>query len=117
MPHSSTTKKFEFSYTGPSSQTKGLFGKLGIKYSGQPFTTNGSFDPVGITTDGQSQILTADFNNDCTHIIDQGGQFFRYLNNCNLRISLFCCHSFTFIIFLIEGKMDMDSFKYKYQYE
>lgn len=76
MPHSSTTKKFEFSYTGPSSQTKGLFGKLGIKYSGQPFTTNGSFDPVGITTDGQSQILTADFNNDCTHIIIKMDNFF-----------------------------------------
>lgn len=85
MPHSSTTKelfgKLGFSYTGPSSQTK-----LGIKYSGQPFTTNGSFDPVGITTDGQSQILTADFNNDCTHIIDQGGQCFRYLNNCNYAV-------------------------------
>lgn len=90
MPHSSTTKelfgKLGFSYTGPSSQTK-----LGIKYSGQPFTTNGSFDPVGITTDGQSQILTADFNNDCTHIIDQDGQFFRYLNNCNLRSPLGVC--------------------------
>ncbi|XP_062603876.1 uncharacterized protein LOC134265674 [Saccostrea cucullata] len=43
-------------------------GKLRFRYEGPPSSSKGTFGPVGITTDNQSQILTADCDNNCIHI-------------------------------------------------
>ncbi|XP_048766824.1 E3 ubiquitin-protein ligase TRIM71-like [Ostrea edulis] len=61
-------------------------GKFRFRYTGYPSITKESFDLRGIATNSQGQILVADRHtfNHRIHIIDQDGQFLRYIENCGL---------------------------------
>ncbi|XP_078330269.1 uncharacterized protein LOC111117373 [Crassostrea virginica] len=59
-------------------------GRVRFRYDGTPAGREESFNPRGIVTDALSQIIVADYNNDCLHILDQNGQFLRCVDDCGL---------------------------------
>jgi hypothetical protein len=59
-------------------------GRVRFRYDGTPARRKKSFDPRCIVTDSMSQIIVADYNNACLHILDQNGQFLRCVDNCGL---------------------------------
>ncbi|XP_022312312.1 uncharacterized protein LOC111117468 [Crassostrea virginica] len=63
-------------------------GGVRFRYDGTPARREKSFDPRGIVTDALSQIIVADFNNNCLHILDQNGQFLRCVDDCGLEYPL-----------------------------
>lgn len=57
-------------------------GELRFRYTGHSLNPNGyPFLPSIITTNSQIQILTADYNNHCIHILAQDEQFLCYIKN------------------------------------
>jgi hypothetical protein len=59
-------------------------GRVRFRYDGAPALRKEPFYPVHIVTDSMSQIIVADYNNACLHILDQNGQFLRCEDNCGL---------------------------------
>jgi sugar lactone lactonase YvrE len=59
-------------------------GRVRFRYDGTAARRKESFDPRHIVTDSMSQIIVADNNIDCLHILDQNGQFLRCVDNCGL---------------------------------
>ncbi|XP_062593089.1 uncharacterized protein LOC134254576 [Saccostrea cucullata] len=88
-------------------------GKLRFRYTGHTSAQNKmQFSPYGITTDSQSHILTADCENQCVHIIDQDGQFLRYLY-CGLNEPIGLCTDKYNNLFVVQnGKSQVKKIKY-----
>lgn len=65
--------------------------KLRFRYTGHRSESQKSLSiPHGITTNSQSQILTADCNNHCIHVLDKDGQFLSYIKNVKHPFGLYC---------------------------
>ncbi|XP_078330447.1 uncharacterized protein LOC144624493 [Crassostrea virginica] len=59
-------------------------GKVRFRYNGTQARREKSFAPRDIVTDALSQIIVADNNNNCLHILDQNGKFLRCVEDCEL---------------------------------
>ncbi|XP_078328823.1 uncharacterized protein LOC144623851 isoform X1 [Crassostrea virginica] len=58
--------------------------RVRFRYDGTPARTKKSFAPRYIVTDALSQIIVADIDNYCLHILDQNGQFLRCVDGFGL---------------------------------
>ncbi|XP_065937737.1 tripartite motif-containing protein 2 [Magallana gigas] len=90
-------------------------GKLRWRYTGHPSVSkNEPLKPYGVTTDSQSRILIADGDNHCIHILDQNGQFLRYIDNCHLNNPYGLCVDNDDNLFVCENNYEGNIKKMKY---
>lgn len=84
-------------------------GNFVVEYTGQPSTPTGAFKPYGITTDSECRILIADWGENAVHVLDQHGQFLRYINNrfCDLIIPCGLCFETSGKLFVAESNTDI----------
>lgn len=57
-------------------------GRVRFRYNGSPAGGPEPFSPRQIVTDSLGQIIVADYNNVCIHILEQNGQFLKCLDKC-----------------------------------
>lgn len=57
-------------------------GRVRFRYNGSPAGGPEPFSPRQIVTDTLGQIIVADYNNVCIHILEQNGQFLKCLDKC-----------------------------------
>nr|XP_034324676.1 uncharacterized protein LOC105343899 isoform X2 [Crassostrea gigas] len=87
-------------------------GKLRFRYTGQMTAPkNRLFCPLGLTTDSQCQILISDISNDCIHVIDQDGQFLRYID-CGLKCPWGLCTDMDDNLYVAEKGGTLRKIKY-----
>ncbi|XP_078330456.1 uncharacterized protein LOC144624498 [Crassostrea virginica] len=59
-------------------------GKVRFRYDGTPARREKLFAPRYIVTDALSQIIVADIDNNCLHILNQNGQFLKCVGDCGI---------------------------------
>nr|XP_034324673.1 uncharacterized protein LOC105343882 [Crassostrea gigas] len=90
-------------------------GKLRFRYTGltgqKTTPKNRLFCPLGLTTDSQCQILISDISNDCIYVIDQDGQFLRYID-CGLKCPWGLCTDMDDNLYVAEKGGTLRKIKY-----
>jgi sugar lactone lactonase YvrE len=59
-------------------------GKVRFQYNDKPPGGKKPFSPRQIVTDSMGNIIVADPDNSCLHILDQNGQLIKCVDNCGL---------------------------------
>lgn len=83
-------------------------GQLRFRYYGH----QESFKQTGITTDSQGMILIADFETHLIHILDENGNFSRYIDNCDVDRPHGLCVDFNDSLFVAEHRGKVKKIQY-----